>query len=154
MHIMKKRKSARILVIDEHDRVLLIHFIHKQKVSDRSYWATLGGEIKNGETIEQAAKRELYEEAGLRIDIANLIGPIWHNEFVFRLDNNNAVLANETFYYVRAPSSIVTSSANWTKQELEVISEFKWWSIDELRATSEIVYPEKLIKLLEKILKR
>ena len=35
-------------------------------------WNGIGGKVQDGETIEEAAVRELYEEVGVRADIADL----------------------------------------------------------------------------------
>jgi 8-oxo-dGTP diphosphatase len=152
---MKQRKTSRILVLDENNRVLLIHFVHKKRAPGRnSYWATPGGEIEEGETIAQAAKRELYEETGLSVDIDTLGKPVWHNEFIFRADDGIEFLAHENFFVVCVPSSMIKlSRANWTEQEHEVIAEFKWWSVDGLRITTEIFYPENLVTLLDDVVK-
>ena len=56
--------GAGILVINEMDEVLLV------KRSDNAKWAVPGGGVEIGETVEQTAKRELFEETGL---IANSI---------------------------------------------------------------------------------
>ncbi|MFC5471023.1 NUDIX hydrolase [Cohnella suwonensis] len=52
--------GACVLVFDEDRRLLL------QKRSDSGDWGTIGGAMEPGESLEEAAARELYEEAGLR----------------------------------------------------------------------------------------
>ncbi|XP_056391581.1 oxidized purine nucleoside triphosphate hydrolase isoform X2 [Hyla sarda] len=39
-------------------------------------WNGFGGKVQEGETIEEAAKRELWEESGLTVDILHKIGNI------------------------------------------------------------------------------
>jgi 8-oxo-dGTP pyrophosphatase MutT (NUDIX family) len=51
--------GACVLVFDEEGKLLL------QKRSDSLDWGTIGGSLELGETFEQGAARELYEEAGL-----------------------------------------------------------------------------------------
>lgn len=144
---MRQRKTSRLIVIDKNNKVLLFHFVHK----NRSYWATPGGEIEANETIRQAARREFYEETGLNISETVLGQPIWHNEFEFKTDEGTDVLAYEYFFMIRV-TDVKLSCANWTKQESEVIAECRWWSINELKTTCDTVFPEELAKLLEKII--
>src|SRR5690606_42109346 len=49
----------------------------------RSWWFTVGGGIDPGETPHQAAVRELFEETGLRLDPAELVGPVIVRSAVF-----------------------------------------------------------------------
>lgn len=59
------RPAARILLLDEADRVLLFRF----DPSDRPpFWCTPGGAVDPGESYEQAARRELREETWLDLD--------------------------------------------------------------------------------------
>ncbi|MDE6664149.1 MAG: NUDIX hydrolase [Lachnospiraceae bacterium] len=45
-----------------------------QKRRDNGCWALLGGGMEIGETFIEAAKREVYEEAGIEIDELKLFG--------------------------------------------------------------------------------
>jgi len=51
--------GACVLVFDERGRLLL------QRRSDSGDWGTIGGALEPGESLEEAAARELWEETGL-----------------------------------------------------------------------------------------
>ena len=59
------RPSARALLIDDSDRVLLMR-VTTPNNPDIRLWITPGGGLDAGETREDAALRELYEETGLQ----------------------------------------------------------------------------------------
>jgi 8-oxo-dGTP diphosphatase len=64
-----RRPSSRLLVVDAQNRVLLFKFNHTRgALSGQQFWATPGGGLDPGETYEQAACRELFEETGLTVD--------------------------------------------------------------------------------------
>ncbi|RUT44403.1 NUDIX domain-containing protein [Paenibacillus anaericanus] len=52
--------GACVLIFNEYGHLLL------QKRTDSLDWGTIGGALELGESLEEAASRELYEEAGLR----------------------------------------------------------------------------------------
>jgi ADP-ribose pyrophosphatase YjhB (NUDIX family) len=56
------------IVTDEHERILLI------LRTDNNYWSIPGGGIQPGETIKQAAVREVKEETGIDCEVTGLIG--------------------------------------------------------------------------------
>ena len=59
------RRAARILLLDEHDHLLLIRFAPPTR---RAFWCGVGGECDPGEDFHAAAVRELFEETGLRVE--------------------------------------------------------------------------------------
>lgn len=143
---MRRRPSSRLLVIDGRDRVLLFRFVHKSgALAGRNYWATPGGALETGESFEDAARRELFEETGIVTD--TLVQHIAEQEFVLELPDGEHVLAQERFFVVRTGDPML-SRDGWTLLEIEVMAEYRWWSAEELRSTDEIVFPPILADLL------
>jgi len=60
--------GANAIVLNQEGEVLLI------KRSDNGRWCLPGGHVDYGETIEQTAVREAYEETGVRVEVERLSG--------------------------------------------------------------------------------
>ena len=56
------------IVFNEHGHVLL------QRRADVGFWELPGGKVDPGETIEQGAVREVFEETSLRVEIVRFVG--------------------------------------------------------------------------------
>ena len=62
------RIGAGIIVRDAEGRILL------ERRSDCGWWGVPGGRVEPGESLEQAACREVFEETGLHVRIERLQG--------------------------------------------------------------------------------
>lgn len=143
---MRRRPSSRVLLVDPAGRVLLFHFVFRSgALAGERYWATPGGALHDGESFEQAAIRELWEETGIRVDRVGQV--VAERQFPMTLTSGERVLADERLYLVRAGSTELSRSA-WTEAEHDVIAEHRWWTVAELEATGDTVYPEDLPALL------
>src|SRR5882672_9447042 len=59
-----RRQAARVILIDEAGRVLLFRGGDPHRPDAGTWWFTPGGGLDDGETIEDAAQREVREETG------------------------------------------------------------------------------------------
>ena len=64
------------LVADQEGRVALL----KQNYLSTQYMNLVSGYMQPGETAEQAAAREVYEELGLRVDTPRVTGTYWYEK--------------------------------------------------------------------------
>lgn len=57
-------------VIDDHDRILL----GSQGIWEENRWSVLAGFVEPGESLPAAVQREIYEEAGIRVEDVEYLG--------------------------------------------------------------------------------
>ncbi len=48
--------------------------IERKRPPFKGYWALPGGHVEYGETVEEAALREVLEETGLQVELLDLVG--------------------------------------------------------------------------------
>ena len=146
---MRERPSARLLVIDAQDRVLLFRFGYPEDgpLKGLSFWATPGGEREPGETFEACAIRELREETGIeRTDV----GPqLERRQFPLKLHDGEDVMADERYFRIEVAEAAI-SHDSWTELERAVMHEHRWWTREDLLATTDRVFPEGLVELLDR----
>ena len=139
------RLAARILLLDDSDRILL--FRTDSRVFGGPIWITPGGGLEQGETYEEGADRELWEETGLRGEI----GPcVWINQYESAIDNIR-YRQSQRFYVVRC-AHFVVSSEGWTDEERVDLAETRWWTLEELLASNEMFRPPRLRALLPSVI--
>jgi 8-oxo-dGTP pyrophosphatase MutT (NUDIX family) len=143
------RRAGRVLVVDARGQVLLLHGFDPARW-DEPYWFTVGGGAKPGESLAEAAARELLEETGLTATAAELGEPVWHEvaEFSFA---GTRYRQEQDFFLLRIGSAQV-SRDGLAHEEAAVIDGYRWWSVAELDATAESFYPRDLPRLLRELL--
>lgn len=143
------RRAGRVVLVDRLGRTLLFEGVDPGRPQE-SYWFTPGGALQPGEDAFRAAVRELAEETGLRLPPDRLLGPIWRGREVFSHDGGT-VIADETYFLASTDSDEVDISGIDDLERVCVLG-YRWWSIDELRASSAVVYPRQLAELLQPML--
>lgn len=66
---MKKIRLRVGVILMKEGRILLV----KHERDDQQYWLLPGGGVEYGESLEQAARRELMEEASLQVSLGELV---------------------------------------------------------------------------------
>lgn len=143
-----KRPCAKVLLVDEDDRVLLFSGIDRTKPDVPPWWFPVGGALEPGETFAEAAVRETLEETGLRIDDP---GPVVFTRSL-RWDFEGTDYDQEERYFLVRVRSFTPTPTAWTDVETATMRGHRWWSVDELRATDEQVFPEDLADRLTQLL--
>jgi 8-oxo-dGTP pyrophosphatase MutT (NUDIX family) len=138
------RNAARVLLLDPEGRVLLVQGGDPADRAAGTWWITPGGGVEPGEDARAAALREAFEETGHRV--GELVGPVARRSSVFPFDGR--LLEQREQYFVAHVPAFEPTTEGWTDFERRALVGLRWWSLDELRATQETVYPENLADLV------
>jgi len=151
---LRFRRAARVILLDDADRVLLIRG-HDVDQPERSWWFTVGGGIDPGEDARSAAVREVREETGLVLEPTELVGPVFTRSAVFDFFAESCRQDEEILLArVVVRDDAMLSRDGWTDLELDVLDELRWWELDALRRVTEEVFPQGLADLVRGLLPR
>lgn len=111
--------GASVIVVDSEGRILL------QLRSDNRCWGYAGGSVELDEKVEDAAKRELFEETGLIAESLELFGVFSGKETHYIYPNGDEVSNVDIVYICRE----YTGTLKCQKGEVDDLRFFK---IDEI----------------------
>ena len=141
------RLTVKLLLLDEQDRLLLIH--SRDPRSGQDCWYPVGGGIEPGETVQQAAGREAADETGL---VELPVGaPVWIRDHTYRYGGREVEVHEE--WLLHRVRHFHPAPAALTDYESKTIHRFHWWSIENLIKTTDTVYPPRLGHRLSCLLK-
>jgi 8-oxo-dGTP pyrophosphatase MutT (NUDIX family) len=132
------RPAARVLLLDEADRILLFASISEQ--DGHTFWYPAGGGCADGETFERTAIREVREETGLT-EIQ--LGPeVWRRRKILAW-GGQTYDCRERYYTARVRGFEVDTSG-FTEDERRSIVSHRWWTLAELAVTPDRLVPDDL----------
>ncbi|HWU02610.1 MAG TPA: NUDIX domain-containing protein [Novosphingobium sp.] len=137
------RRAARILLIDQSERILAFRFTAPDRPP---FWCLPGGECESGEDFVQAAIRELAEETGIAISDPGAVVAREGGDFVTL--QGEPVRGDECFFLVRVAAAQIDTSSH-TEVEQAVMREHRWFARDEIASWPETIYPERLGAILD-----
>jgi ADP-ribose pyrophosphatase YjhB (NUDIX family) len=112
--------AVAVAVQDEKHRLLLI------KRSDNALWALPGGAQDIGETVTQAATREVHEETGVDIEVINLSGIYSDPNHVIAYDDGEVRQEFSLCFRARPTGGTPRTSSE--------SSQVRWFELPELDA--------------------
>ncbi len=146
------RTAARIFVLDARDRVLLIHDRLDLHRAD-SHWIAPGGGVEDGETLVEAAVREVYEETGLRVELPADAEPVFieREQFSFagqHIDQTNHYFLARLETLADEPIRPVAP----TEYETAIALGSRWWPLDELEVAQVARIPLAMVEVIRRAL--
>jgi 8-oxo-dGTP pyrophosphatase MutT (NUDIX family) len=139
--VPRPRSAGRAILRDEAGRVLLILFV----LPNMRFWATPGGGVEAGETLLQAANRELQEELGISVPLE---GPIHTATGIFEFEGE---LIENTDHFFHGRWSGTPSLSGVTANESAALQESRWWTVEELEATDAAFFPRDLAAVVRRL---
>jgi 8-oxo-dGTP diphosphatase len=150
---LRLRPSARGIILDEDDRILLCRFQFARDGRAVVVWATPGGGVEPGESLLAALRRELMEEVGLQIQ--DEPPHVWHEEIVRAGHAAGYDGVTNDYFLVRVPA--FTPRGTLTDEQLaaENVTGLRWWSLADIAGYqgSDLFGPRDLGALLEALLR-
>ena len=149
------RNSVKVVLLNNKNELLLL-FTDDSSIKtengkyDGGFYQLVGGKIEEGESLLEAASRELFEETGLTSKDVDFGKVIWKG----RLDLNihgELTHINQKFILARTSMSSVTLK-NLTSEEKKTCRELRWMNLDEIKNSDTIIYPRRLPIYLQDVL--
>lgn len=145
----RRREAVRVVVVDPDGRTLLFRVRDRDGGSDQ-WWETPGGGLHPGESVMDAAAREVAEEVGadhgpvVSLDHVATRQSSWWGTEIHRVEHTVAT---------RVASARVTTD-NWTAGEHHDNVSWRWVTRDDLASLDGPVYPAALPDLLDHVLEQ
>lgn len=143
------RYAGRVVLLDPDDRVLLMRYVDRPP--NGVHWATPGGGLNPGEDYATGALRELAEETGWT-DIA-LLGEVYR--WAHMMEYGGRVLRQrERLYLARTSQPRRAITGVQAMHASDGIAAWRWWTLADLDAAAEPIWPLCLASLVRDALAR
>ena len=111
--------GACVILVNSNNELLL------QLRKDNNCWGLAGGSLEIGETLEEVAKRELFEETGLTANNLSLFNVFSGQDFYYKYPHGDEV-------YIVVTAYICRDYGGGLKREESEVQELKFFNLTEL----------------------
>lgn len=141
------RLTSRIVILDSAGCALLFMTTAPDSSGFRR-WITPGGGVDPGESHQEAAVRELFEETGRRFE--HVGDPVWVYDFAVSFDEASHNRGHAEYFVVHT-ERFEPSSEFWTDDEHVDVTAWGWFSADDLEDMADPYEPAALPELIRKL---
>ena len=147
------RHAVRVLLLNN-NKLLLMCFEDfdistPDGTKNKRFWCTIGGGIEGSESIEEAAYREIYEETGIMPKDVELGPIVWKNTIDLVLKGTLTRLKEQ--FVVAKTSQQNVFLQNPTLDESKCVKKLNWFSLKDIQASTEIIFPKNIAQHLPSI---
>lgn len=147
-----ERFAIRVVLIDSAQSVLLLSTRDASNPAFGPSWELPGGGIARGEDIAEAAVREIHEETGFSLPLADIGPPLWRRDVLYTYRGERR-LQREAICVARVPElapRVDDTGREAIEREDHLL--YRWWGVDELRASAERFYPRSLPQHIDSLI--
>lgn len=130
--------GASVILVNDKNEILL------QRRRDNGCWGYHGGSVELDEVVEEAAKRELFEETGLTAEALELFGVFSGPDTHYIYPNGDEVSNVDVVYVCRKYHGAIDPQKN-------EVAELKWFSVDAMPENISPPIKKALFQFVERI---
>ncbi|WP_066341755.1 NUDIX hydrolase [Azohydromonas lata] len=146
------RFAVRVVLVDATDAVLLLSTRDASNPAFGTSWELPGGGIVAGESLSEAAVREIREETGILLSAPDLGRSLWHRDVRYTYRGERR-LQREAICVARISGAgpAIDGSGREAVEQADH-QQFRWWPVAELRTSAARFYPRSLPKHIDALL--
>lgn len=136
--------GAGVVIINEENKLLL------QRRADNDCWGFIGGMMEIGESIEETAKREVFEEVGIKLQDIKFFKVYSGQDFYYKYPNGDEVFNVINLFTYKGN---ITNEFNIDSKEVKEVKFFGFDEIPDKISPPDILIMEDIINHFKKTLR-